>query len=118
MIHTILNCGNHHQLYRITAEYNNAVTAVSLAGFCAEEQTENILFRHLQNMCVQSDGSLGSTHVLLCGMLQQWQTTFNMPSTQVLKNVATVYPKEKLKSVCLYKTKAGGEEKLINRILL
>jgi hypothetical protein len=110
-----LNCGKSHQQYRIVAEYNNPTTPVALVGFCAEEHTENMLFRHLQNLCVQSDGSLSSTHILLCGMLQQWKTTFNIPASQLLKNVGN-NQSEKLKSVCLYKTKYGEAEKLINRI--
>jgi hypothetical protein len=58
-MHTILlNCGNTHKQYKIVAECSNAKTTLALAGFCAEEQAENTLFRHLQNLCVQSDGSL------------------------------------------------------------
>ncbi len=117
MKHIILNCGKSHQQYRIVAEYNNPVSALALAGFCAEEHTENVLFRHLQNLCVQSDGSLSSTHILLCSMMQQWKTAFDIPASQLLKNI-TNNESEKLKSVCLYKTKAGEEEKLINRILM
>ncbi len=117
MKNILLNCGNSHQQYRIVAEYNNPTTPLALAGFCAEEHTESTLFRHLQNLCVQSDGSLNSTHILLCSMMQQWQTAFNMPASQMLKNI-TGSSAEKLKSVCLYKTKAGEEEKLINRILM
>ena len=99
------------------AEYNNPTTPFALAGFCAEEHTENMLFRHLQNLCVQSDGSLKDTHILLCSMMQQWKTAFNMPASQMLKHI-TSNNADKLKSVCLYKTKAGEEEKLINRILM
>ncbi len=118
MIHTILNCGKKHQQYRIIVECNTPKTQVALAGFCAEEQTEATLFRHLQNLCVLSDGSLNSTHVLLCSMMQQWQSAFNIPAAQMLKSVNDSYAKEQLKSVCLYKTKLGEEEKLINRILM
>jgi hypothetical protein len=50
-------------------------------------------------------------------MMQQWTTAFNIPASQMLQNVAG-YNSEKLKSVCLYKTKNGEEEKLINRILM
>ena len=117
MKNILLNCGKSHQQYRIVAEYNSLNTSLALAGFCAEEHTENMLFRHLQNLCVQSDGSLNSTHGLLCNMMQQWTTAFNIPASQMLQNVAG-YNSEKLKSVCLYKTKNGEEEKLINRILM
>ncbi len=113
----LLNCGKSHQQYRIVAEYNHAATPLALAGFCAEEHTENLLFRHLQNLCVQSDGTLNSTHVLLCNMMQQWTTAFNIPASQMLKKVSGNMD-EKLKSVCLYKRKAGEEEKLINRIMM
>lgn len=117
MKNILLNCGKSHQQYRIVAECNNQVNQVALAGFCAEEHTENMLFRHLQNLCVQSDGSLNGTHILLCSMMQQWKTAFNIPASQMLNNVGgnTV---EKLRSVCLYRTKNGEEEKLINRILM
>jgi hypothetical protein len=117
MKNIFLNCGKSHQQYRIVAEYNNTTMPLALAGFCAEEHTENLLFRHLQNLCVQSDGSLTSTHILLCSMMQQWTTAFNIPASQMLKNV-TGNIDEKLKSVCLYKRKAGEEEKLINRIMM
>ncbi|MBA4195950.1 MAG: hypothetical protein C0459_00190 [Chitinophaga sp.] len=118
-MHTILlNCGNTHKQYKIVAECSNAKTTLALAGFCAEEQAENTLFRHLQNLCVQSDGSLSDTHALLRSMMQQWQTALNIPAVQVLNYVNQYYIKEQLSSVCLYKANAGGEEKLINRILL
>lgn len=117
MILSNLNCGKAHQQYRIIAECNTEKIVIALAGFCAEEHTENMLFRHLQNLCVQSDGSLKDTHILLCSMMQQWKTAFNMPASQMLKHI-TSNNSDKLKSVCLYKTKAGEEEKLINRILM
>lgn len=118
MIHTILNCGKKHQQYRIIAEFTTNKTQVALAGFCAEEHTENLLFRHLQNLCVQSDGTLTATHNLLCSMMQQWQTTFNIPASQLLQNISNSYAAHQLNSVCLYKTKMGEEEKLINRIMM
>lgn len=118
MVHTFLNCGKSHQQYRIIAECNTNKTQVALAGFCAEEHTENMLFRHLQNLCVQSDGSLTATHVLLCSMMQQWQSAFNIPAAQMLQSVNDGYAAQQLKSVCLYKTKMGEEEKLINRIMM
>ena len=114
----LLNCGKSHQQYRIVAEYNHPTTSFALAGFCAEEHTENMLFRHLQNLCMQSDGSLNCTQLLLCSMMQQWTTAFNIPALQMLQHITGNYSAEKLKSVCLYKTKNGGEEKLINRILM
>jgi|GEM_PF-2130885 len=117
MKNILLNCGKSHQQYRIVAEYNNPTTPLALAGFCAEEHTENMLFRHLQNLCVQSDGSLNCTHTLLCSMMQQWTTAFNIPASQMLQHI-TGNNSEKLTSVCLYKTKNGEEEKLINRILM
>lgn len=117
-MHTVLlNCGKSHRQYRIVAEYNNPAMPLALAGFCAEEHTENLLFRHLQNLCVQSDGTLNSTHILLCSMMQQWTTAFNIPASQMLKRV-TGNKDEKLKSVCLYKRKDGEEERLINRIMM
>ncbi len=118
MAYPILNCGKMHQQYRIIVECTTQKTQVALAGFCAEEQTEATLFRHLQNLCVQSDGSITATHILLCSMLQQWQTTFNIPAAQTLQNIGNSYIKEQLSAVCLYKQKLGEEEKLINRISL
>ncbi len=118
MINEISSYSKEHQQYRIVAECDNRTTQVALAGFCAEEQTEATLFRYLHNMCLLSDGSLVSTHGLLCGVLQQWQTALSIPSAQLLKSVAFDYPLSKLQALCLYRTKFGEEEKLINRILL
>jgi hypothetical protein len=117
MKNIVLNCGKSHQQYRIVAECSNPAMPLALAGFCAEEHTENMLFRHLQNLCVLSDGSLSSTHLLLCSMMQQWQSAFDIPASQMLKNI-TGHAADRLTSVCLYRTKAGEEEKLINRILM
>jgi hypothetical protein len=114
----LLNCGKQHEQYRIVAEYSNNVALLALAGFCAEEQTENLLFKHLQNLCVQSDGSLSNTHFLLNNLLQQWQNSFSIPALQMLNHINGNEVHEKIKSVCLYKTKTGEPEKLINRILL
>ena len=111
-------CTKIHQQYRIVAECNNRTTKLALAGFCAEEQTEATLFRYLQNMCLLSDGSLVNTHGLLCGVLQQWQTALSMPSAQLLKNVAQENAQLQLQVLCLYRTKFGEEEKLINRIFM
>jgi hypothetical protein len=110
-----LNCGKNHQQYRIVAECSNQNNQVALAGFCAEEHTESMLFRHLQNVCLQSDGNLNSTHLLLCSMMQQWKSAFNIPASQML-NIIGNSGGEKLTSVCLYRTKNGEAEKLINRI--
>ncbi|MBS1578355.1 MAG: hypothetical protein JST94_06875 [Bacteroidetes bacterium] len=114
----LLNCSKNHKQYKIVAECNSTKTILALAGFCAEEQAENILYRHLQNLCLQSDGSLCSTHTLICSTMQQWQSTLNIPAVQVLNYINQHYIKEQLYALCLYKTNAGGEEKLINRILL
>ena len=76
------------------------------------------LFRYLQNMCLLSDGSLVNTHGLLCGVLQQLQTALSMPSAQLLKNVALENIQLQLQVLCLYRTKFGEEEKLINRIFM
>jgi hypothetical protein len=43
MKNILLNCGKSHQQYRIVAEYNSINTSLALAGFCAEEHTENML---------------------------------------------------------------------------
>lgn len=110
-----LNCGQQHRQYRIIVECS-VQQPLALAGFCAEEQTENLIAKHLQNLCVQSDGSLNNTHNLLYNMMQQWQSTFNIPALQIVQYVTNT--NEKLKSVCLYKSNAGEQEKLINRILL
>jgi hypothetical protein len=118
MITNVLNCGKSHKQYRIIAECVIAQTQVALAGFCAEEQAESILFRHLHNLCVQSDGSLNSTHHLLCNMMQQWQSSFDIPAAQMLQYVRSSDAAAQLKSVCLYRTNAGEEEQLINRILM
>ncbi|MBC7722462.1 MAG: hypothetical protein H7068_10595 [Pedobacter sp.] len=118
MITTISDSSNAQGQYRIVAECNNRTTKLALAGFCAEEQTEATLFRYLHNMCLLSDGSLVSTHGLLCGVLQQWQTALSIPSAQLLRTVAFEQTESKLWALCLYRTKFGEEEKLINRILL
>jgi hypothetical protein len=104
--------------YRIVAECNNRSTKLALAGFCAAEQTEATLFRYLHNMCLLSDGSLLKTHGLLCSTLAEWQTSLNIPSAQMLRNVAFEELENKLQALCLYRTKAGESEQLINRIFL
>ena len=107
-----------HQQYRIVAECSIIKTQIALAGFSADEQTETILLRHLHNLCVQSDGSLTTTHSLVHNMMQQWQTVFNIRAVQLLQYIHYSDNGAFLKSVCLYKTIANTEEKLINRILL
>jgi hypothetical protein len=112
------NCGKNHQQYRIIAACKGSGRTVALAGFCAEEQAEDILFRHLQNLCVQSDGSLSGTHSLLCQTFYQWRNHFDIPAAQLLQLVSTAHATEQLSSVCLYKTAVGQQEALINRIML
>ena len=107
-----------HQQYRIVAECNTESTEVALAGFCAEEQTEATLFRHLHNVCVLSNGNMITMHHLLCKLMQQWQTSFSIPQMQLLNNITYCDQQSHLQAMCLYKTKNGEEEKLINRILL
>jgi hypothetical protein len=102
------------QQYRIVAEYGSNAKELVLAGFSASEQTEAILFRHLQNLCVVSDGSLQSTHQLLCGMIGDWQKHLQLPQAQLLTAAGLAYPQEKLQSICLYKD--GIAKKLLNRI--
>ncbi|MDE3236262.1 MAG: hypothetical protein KGO81_09935 [Bacteroidota bacterium] len=108
---------NEQRQYRILAECRGQTHSVTLAGFSAAEQTESILLRHLQNICILSDGSLSGTQLLLSRMMQQWQNTLNFPQSQVLEHAAASYPSCLLKAVCLYKT-IDEEEKLINRISL
>ncbi|MFY7900442.1 MAG: hypothetical protein ACOVNY_09685, partial [Chitinophagaceae bacterium] len=81
-MYTSFNKEQKHQEYRITAECNNNASLLTLAGFCADEQTENMLLRHLSNLCVQSDGSLTNTHTLLCKLVTQWQSAFDIPAIQ------------------------------------
>lgn len=104
--------------YRIVAECNNQNSKLALAGFCAAEQAEATLFRYLHNMCLLSDGSLLKTHGLLCSTLAEWQSSLNIPSAQMLRNVAFEEIHSKLLALCLYRTKAGEAEQLINRIFL
>lgn len=117
MITALLNYGQHQQ-YRIVVECNGTSQPLALAGFCAEEKTENVLFRHLQNLCLSSDKSLNRTHALICKMVQQWQSTLSIPASQTLNHIAVMYVDETIRSVCLYKTTSGESEKLINRISL
>jgi len=107
-----------HQQYRIVAECTIESTPIALAGFYAEEQTESTLFRHLHNLCVLSDGSLTTAHALLCKLMQQWQTSFSIPQMQLLNNITCCDQQSHVQAMCLYKTKNGEAEKLINRILL
>jgi hypothetical protein len=104
--------------YKIVAECDSHGAKLALAGFCAAEQTEATLFRYLRNMCLLSDGSLTKTHGLLCSTLAEWQTALNIPSAQMLRNVAFDVCDDKLQALCLYRTKAGESEQLINRIFL
>ncbi len=104
--------------YRIVVECNNQNTKLALAGFCAAERAEATLLRYLHNMCLLSDGSLLKTHGLLCSTLVEWQTSLSIPSAQMLRNVAFEEIHSKLLSLCLYRTKAGESEQLINRIFL
>ena len=112
------NCGKQHSNYRIVAECKGADVSLALAGFCAAEQAEAILFRHLQNLCVQSNGSLTTAHALLCDTFVQWRSHFDIPAAQLLQTVSTANRKEQLSALCLYKTSAGKQEALINRIML
>lgn len=112
-----VDCGKQHHRYRIVAECNNNSNSVALAGFCAEERTENILFNHLQNICVQGNGNFGITHTLLNNLVQQWQTTFNIPAAQTLQIISDNFLAEKLHSVLVYKA-IDKEERLIKRIFL
>jgi hypothetical protein len=112
------NCGKSHQQYRIVAACKDSGRTLALAGFCAEEQAENILFRHLQHLCVQSDGSLSQTHAMLCQTFYQWRSHFDIPAAQLLQLVSTADTTEQLASICLYKTTVGEQEALINRIMM
>ena len=114
----VISCKPQQIEYRIVAECNNQSNKLALAGFCAAEQAEATLFRYLHNMCLLSDGSLIKTHGLLCNTLAEWQTTLNIPSAQMLRNVAYEEIHSKLLALCLYRTKAGEAEQLINRIFL
>jgi len=117
MENIIINCSKQHHRYRIVAENHDSNTTLALAGFCAEERTENILFKHLQNICLQSNGNFSTTHSLLNSLVQQWQTTFNIPAVQTLQILADDYGAQKLTSMLVYKSN-DQEEKLIKRIFL
>jgi hypothetical protein len=51
-------------------------------------------------------------------MMQQWQSSFDIPAAQMLQYVRSSDASAQLKSVCLYRTNAGEKEQLINRILM
>lgn len=101
--------------YSIIIECGNNNLPVILAGFDADEQTESILCRHLSNLCLQSDGSLSCTQLLISKLITQWQQSFKMNATETLKVVGNIQ-QQIVQSVCLYKTKIDGQQKLINRI--
>ena len=104
--------------YKIVAECNNYSIKLALAGFCAAEQAEATLFRYLHNMCLLSDGSLIKTHGLLSSTLAEWQSSLNIPSAQMLRNIGFEETHATLLALCLYRTKVGESEQLINRIFL
>lgn len=118
MGNTNLNCAANHVQYRIIAEYSNVQNNMALAGFCAAEHTENVLLRHLQNLCVQTDGSLQQTHKLLQQMVQQWQTTLSLPAVQLLHEINSSITSGSLTALSVYKTAVDGKEQLVNRVWL
>lgn len=113
----MLQCNKHHQRYKIVAENNSKNLQVALAGFCAKEYTENILFNQLQNICLQSNGSFSSFHTLLKNVVPQWQHSFNMPAVQILQLLTDSFLHQKLTSMLVYKG-VGKDEKIIRRIFL
>lgn len=100
--------------YTISIECSQTPTMISIAGFCAAEQTENIFCKHLSNLCLQSDGSFLCTQQLIVKLMTQWQQCFNMNATQTLQT-ASYIAAQNIQSVCLYKM-LNGKEKLINKI--
>jgi hypothetical protein len=105
----------HH--YKITVNFNDTADAVTLAGFCADEQNEAIMSRHLFNVCKQSNGQFATTQHLVYNAVQQWQNYFNVNTTQLLC-VATHIQKQRICKMSLYKMQEAGTEKLINTFKL
>lgn len=113
----IINCRKEHYCYKIVVQSSYKNTMVALAGFCAEEHTENILFSQLQNVCLQSNGNFNITHSLLNKLVFQWQHTFNMPAVQTLQFLTENFINQKLVSMLVYKG-VGEEEKVVKRVFL
>ncbi len=100
--------------YKITIECGKEREPIIVAGFTTTEETEDLLCRHLSNLCIQSDGSFLGTQQLVLKLMKQWQQSFSMKSMQTLK-VASI--KECLiGAMCLYKQTNTGKEQLVNRI--
>lgn len=105
-----------HQ-YRITVNFTDNGDAVTLAGFCADEQSEAIMSRHLLNVCRQSNGQFTATQHLVNDVVLQWQNYFNVSAMQLLQ-VAAHIQQQHICKINLYKMQDAGAEKLINTFRL
>lgn len=105
-----------HQ-YKITVNFSDTADTVTLAGFCADEQSEATMSRHLFNVCKQSNGQFAITQHLVNNVMLQWQNYFNVSATQLLR-VATHIQKQSICKINLYKMQEAGAEKLINTFKL
>lgn len=101
--------------YRITIECAEKHKDITLAGFTTTEETEDLLCRHLRNVCLQSDGSFLNTQQLVFKLMKQWQQSFSMQAMQMLQSVSTT-EQEHVASVCLYKQINSSKERLVNKI--
>ncbi len=101
--------------YRIAIEYAEKHKNVTLAGFTAAEESEDLLCRHLRNLCLQSDGSFFSTQQLVVKLMNQWQQSFSMQAIQILQSISG-QERENVASVSLYKQTNSSKERLINKI--
>lgn len=105
------------QQYRITVSFNDNSDAITLAGFCADEQSEATMSRHLFNVCKQSNGQFMATQNLISNVLLQWQNYFNVSAMQILQ-AAAFMQQQTISKINLYKMQDAGAEKLINTFQL
>lgn len=103
------------QQYKISVNLKDNIDTITLVGFSADEESEQIICRHLYNMCKQSDGSFAATKNLLNATVVQWQNYFNVSAMQILQT-ATHINQQSINKVNLYKLQDFSTEKLINCI--
>ncbi|HMZ45639.1 MAG TPA: hypothetical protein PLU36_02435 [Chitinophagaceae bacterium] len=118
MVNYINDSTNQLARYKITAECTEPFEHLIIAGFCSNVQTENILYRHLQNVCKQSKGNFSNAHTLINDTITHWQNTFNLPAVQFLKNINTEKTACRYNKICLYKINHQATEELLYNIYL
>jgi hypothetical protein len=105
-----------HQ-YKITVNFNGNSDAITLAGFCADEQSEATMSRHLFNVCKQSNRQFTTTQHLITNVVLQWQNCFNVSATQMLQTATHIH-QQTINKISLYKLQDAGVEKLLNTFQL